>query len=1092
MKNIFKILISLLFLTSCTEKETLQPSFLFSKLDNESTGINFQNNILEDSKHNIVNYLYYYNGGGVSVGDINDDGLPDLYLTSNREKNRLYLNQGNLKFKDITEKSGTGGNSDWNTGSTMVDINGDGLLDIYVCAVTKILGFNGSNELFINNGDGTFREESKKYGLNLKGYATQAYFFDYDKDDDLDVYIVNHALHTKTSHGPSYIRRKRVEFIGDRLLRNDNSFFKDVSLEAKIYGGANGYGLSAAIADFNNDGWDDIYVCNDFHEDDYYYINNGDGTFKNELSKKFAYTSRFSMGSDVADVNNDGYLDLITLDMLPNNEKVLKQSDGDISYDTQDFLIKQGYQKQYARNMLQLNNKGTHFTETGLYNNVAATDWSWSPLFADFNNDGHQDLFVTNGIAKRPNNLDFMRYLSNSFKTKSQNKSNNDWLIKSLAVMPTGEAPNQIFEGNSEIFVNRTGNWIANTPSLSNGAVYADLDLDGDLDIITNNLNNDASIYENNSDSTNNNSNLSIKLNYKKFNKLGIGSKVYLYSKRNIQYKQLFSSRGFISSVEPKLHFGLAHNDKIDSIVIVWPNQTKQQFLPETSSNNIIVNYNNSAKPFSTKIKNKPSLFTKENLILHKHQEDYYNDFNIDKLIPYKVSTQGPAIALSDLNKDGMDDIFIGGASYKKSKLFISSPGGYKETAIPEIEKDSISEDIDAIFIDIDNDNDNDLLVASGIISKKDSIYQNNRIYINDGNGSFKKGNNLPKNLLNTATLKPYDYDQDGDIDIFVGNKSNPKNFGEKTTSYILKNKGNGIFEKDADFVVKTMITDATWTDINNDGIKDLLIASEWDHPRVYINQLGKLQEIEELNSLKGLWQSIATYDIDNDGDQDIMLGNWGLNTKFKATSIAPIRMYYADFDKNGKKETILAYPIDQKYYPVNSKDELASQLPIINKLYSSYKSYANETIEDIIKKLNTSSPITIYKINTLASGYVINNGNSFSDFKEFPPPLQLSSINCFLKHDFNKTGNNQLLTAGNFNGLNTYHGVFNANTNFLIHQNKQVSLIKYQLLQEMSINSLKKQIEKLRLINYKEKEYLIALANDDSLLMYKINFKTK
>ncbi|WP_299215922.1 FG-GAP-like repeat-containing protein [uncultured Aquimarina sp.] len=1085
MKNIIKILILPLFLASCNEKETLQAPFLFSKLDHESTGINFQNNILEDSKYNIVNYLYYYNGGGVSVGDINNDGLPDIYLISNRGKNKLYLNQGNLKFKDITEKSGTGGNSDWNTGSTMVDINGDGLLDIYVCAVTKILGFKGNNELFINNGDGTFKEESKKYGLNLKGYATQAYFFDYDKDDDLDVYIVNHALHTKNSHGPSHIRRKRVDFIGDRLLRNDGSTFNDVSLDAKIYGGANGYGLSAAIADFNNDGWDDIYVCNDFHEDDYYYINNRDGTFSNELSKNFAYTSRFSMGSDVADINNDGYQDLITLDMLPNNEKVLKESDGDISYNTQDFLIKQGYQKQYARNMLQLNNNGMYFTETALYNNIAATDWSWSPLFADFNNDGHQDLFITNGVSKRPNNLDFMRYLSNSFKTKSKN--NDDWLIKSLDAMPTGKASNQIFEGNSKTFTNRTGKWINSTSTLSNGATYADLDLDGDLDFITNNLNDYASIYENNSNSTNNNSNLSIKLNYTKHNKLGIGSKVYLYSKKNTQYKQLFSSRGFISSVEPKLHFGLAHNDRLDSIVVIWPNQTKQKLHPEASSSNITINYSNKTKPISVITKNTPPLFIKENLIQYEHLEDSYNDFNINKLIPYKVSTQGPAIAISDINNDGMDDIFIGGSSYKKSKLFIGSSNGYKEISAPEIEKDSISEDVDAIFIDIDNDNDKDLLVASGIILKKDSLYQNDRIYINNGNGIFKKGKNIPKNQLNTSTLKPYDYDQDGDIDVFVGNKSNPESFGEKPSAYILKNKGNGMFEKDSSFVLKSMITDATWADLNNDGIKDLLIASEWDQPRVYLNQLGKLKEIEGLSTLKGLWQSITTFDIDKDGDQDIMLGNWGLNTKFKATPKAPIRMYYADFDQNGKKETILAYAINQQYYPVNSKDELASQLPIINKLYKDYKSYAKETIENIIKKLNTSSSITVYNVNTLSSGYIINDGNNFSKFREFPSSLQLSPINCFIKHDFKKTGSAQLLTAGNFNGLNTYHGVFNANTNFLIHQNEHISNIKYQLLTEIGINSFKKQIEKLRLIKYKEKEYLISVSNNDSLFTYKL-----
>ena len=1092
MRYILKILLLLLFF-SCSNKETIEKSYLFSKLDHTTSGIDFKNIIKEDKKYNIVNYLYYYNGGGVAVGDINNDNLPDIYFVSNRGKNKLYLNQGNLKFKDISESSGTSGNSDWNTGVTMVDINGDGYLDIYVCAVTEILDFKGHNELFINNGDGTFTEQSKDYGLDFKGYATQAYFFDFDKDDDLDTYIVNHALHTKTSHGPSYIRKKRANLVGDILLRNDNSKFIDISIDAKIYGGANGYGLSASIADFNNDGWDDIYVCNDFHEDDYYYINNQDGTFKESLSNAFSYTSRFSMGSDVGDINGDSYPDIITLDMLPYDEKVLKESEGDISYKTQDFLINQGYQKQYARNMLQLNNKGKYFTEAGLFNNIAATDWSWAPLIADFNSDGHQDIFISNGILKRPNNLDFMRYLSSSFKNQQKNKKNEDWLIKSLEVMPTGKIPNQIFEGNSETFTNRNDSWIQDLPSLSNGSVYVDLDLDGDLDIITNDLNDYASVYKNNTNDQTSNSNISIKLNYQKLNKSGIGSKIYVYSNNKVQYKQLFVSRGFISSIESKLHFGIPNSNKIDSILIIWPNLKQQKIVPENNSSELTIHYNDTNTiHVADEDQKKSLLFSKENLISYKHEEDNYNDFDIDKLSPYKVSNQGPGIAIGDVNNDGKEDIFIGSASFKKSKLFINTTNGFIEKSIPEIEKDSISDDVDAVFLDIDNDNDLDLYIASGIIFQKNKGYQNDRVYINNGKGDFKKHTTiLPQNFLNTSVIKPYDYDGDGDLDLFVGNRSDTTTFGNRVESYILKNN-KGKFEKDPLFLLKSMVTDAIWADLNQDGSKDLLIATEWDRPRIFINHDGILKEKKILSHLKGLWQSIAMYDIDYDGDKDIILGNWGLNTKFKASKSAPLLMYFSDFDQNGKKETILAYEKNGKYYPANSKDELSSQLPVLNKHYRNYESFSNQPIETILGKLNTKDSLIQYQVHTLASGYIINNKGKYDTFKKFPPELQLSPINCFIKGDFTEAGYNQLLLGGNFNGVNTYHGVFNSNPGFLIYKGESKSPFKYKKTFDLGLELHNKQVKKLLLLKQKNSTYLISANNNDSILIYKSKIKTK
>ena len=572
---IYASILLLLCIRCSEETNTPKKNYLLNKLSEKTTGIDFKNTLVEDAAHSIINYIYFYNGGGVSAGDINNDGLVDLYFVSNQGENKLFLNKGNLQFEDISQNANINSASDWNTGVTMVDINNDGFLDIYVCAVSGLLDFEGKNELFINNGDATFTESAREYGLDFSGYATQAYFFDFDKDNDLDVYIVNHATHTVTSHGKAALRNNRVPLVGDVLLENNKGAFTDISEKARIFGGVNGYGLSASIADFNNDGWDDIYVCNDFHEDDYYYINNQDGTFREELKKSFSTLSRFSMGSDVADINGDGFQDLITLDMLPNDERVLKETEGDDAmYNMQEKLRKQGYKDQYSRNMLQINEKGAYFYETALLNNVADTDWSWAPLFADFDNDGHQDLFISNGINRRPNGLDFKNYISNTFKQKNEAESLK-WLYESINEMPSGKVSNEIYSGDSNQFTKKTGAWMEQKPSLSNGAIYVDLDLDGDLDIVTNNLNDFAGVYENTTNGKKNS--ISLRFSYKKGNKNGIGTKAILYNNGESQFKQLFSSRGFISSIEPQIHFGLDTITTIDSIAIIWPDNTLQK-----------------------------------------------------------------------------------------------------------------------------------------------------------------------------------------------------------------------------------------------------------------------------------------------------------------------------------------------------------------------------------------------------------------------------------------------------------------------------------------------------------------------------------
>lgn len=1059
----------------CTKKVE-KTNFLLIKTLSDQTGIDFKNELTEDPDHSIINYIYYYNGGGVAAGDINNDGLTDLYFVSNLGQNKLYLNKGNLKFEDISQKANISGNSSWNTGATMVDINNDGYLDIYVCAVSGLLDFTGHNELFVNNGDGTFTEKAKEYGLDFKGYSTQSYFFDYDKDNDLDVYIVNHAVHTTVSHGPAHLRNKRAPLVGDILLKNDNGKFVDVSKEANIFGGVNGYGLSASIADYNNDGWEDIYVCNDFHEDDYYYINNHDGTFSENLSGTFSTISRFSMGSDAADINGDGYQDIITLDMLPKNEKVIKESEGDDAmFNLQERLKKLGYKDQYSRNMLQVNNSGDYFYESAFLNDVADTDWSWAPLIADFNNDGHQDLFITNGILRRPNDLDFKKYVASTFKSKGTEEG-LEWLYKSINEMPDGKVSNQIFKGNSTQLTNKTGDWIQDTPSLSNGAIYIDLDLDGDLDLVVNNLNDFADIYEN---TTNDSKNyLSLKLDYKDGNKEGIGSKVIVFNNDKKQLRQLFKSRGFLSSIDDRIHFGLDTIKKVDSIQIIWPDNTYQVITNPEINKDVTVKYSkgNSKYAYKESHSNQP-YFKKSNMVDYVHSEDNYNDFNSERLIPYKVSTLGPAMAIADIDNNGFDDVFIGSASGKKASLFLNNGNTFTKKSIPDIEEDILFEDNDAVFFDADNDNDLDLYVASGINFLRSRNHEADRLYIND-NGQFKRVmNQIPNNNLNTSCLASYDYDNDGDEDLFVGNLSHPDNFGLNVSSFILVNDGKGNFSKDPNFTIISKVTDAAWQDIDGDGTKDLLVSTEWDEPKVYLNKKGKLTLQKLPENINGLWQSIVSYDIDNDGDNDILLGNWGLNTKLNPNPKAPLHMYHSDFDGNGKYETVLAYNINGKYYPINSKDELASQMNVINKRFVKHKDFSLKSVEEIFTS-NGINNSALYKVHTLASGYLQNDNGRFDKFIEFPKDFQLAPINSFSKVEINDE--TQLLVSGNSLRVSTYHGAYRSLKGLLVK-----TVTDYKPASNTGIQPFNNQIKETAVVKMKNNDLLFILSNNDSLKTY-------
>ncbi|EDP69604.1 ASPIC/UnbV domain protein [Flavobacteriales bacterium ALC-1] len=1079
MKKITLILVAAFMLLTCSndaEQNTNTPAYLLNQLSEKDTGINFTNLVPEDAQHSIINYIYYYNGGGVAAGDINNDGLSDLYFVSNTGDNKLYVNKGDLKFEDVSKEANIAGKASWNTGVAMVDINNDGLLDIYVCAVSGLLDFEGHNELFINNGDGTFTEKAKDYGLDFKGYSTQAYFFDYDKDDDLDVYIVNHAVHTTLSHGRAELRHKRAELVGDVLLNNDNGKFTDVSEAANIFGGVNGYGLSASVADFNNDGWDDIYVCNDFHEDDYYYLNNHDGTFTESLADAFTTISRFSMGSDAADINGDGYQDIMTLDMLPKSERILKETEGDDAmFNMQVHLKKLGYKDQYSRNMLQVNNSGNYFQETALYNKVADTDWSWAPLFADFNNDGHQDLFISNGILRRPNGLDFKKYVSSAFKGRSE-KDGLEWLFNSINEMTSGKVANEIFEGNSKKFNNKTGEWIENIPNLSNGAIYIDLDLDGDLDLVTNNFGETAGLYENTTDGSKNY--VTLNFEYKGANKDAIGAKAIVYNNGKHQLKQLFKSRGFLSSLDNKLHFGIDEATTIDSIQIIWPNDEIQTIINPKINQNLTISYleGNRAYNYDTSL-DTTSTFKKESFINYTHKEDNYNDFVEEKLIPYKVSTLGPALAKADIDGNGFEDVFIGNASGKPAQLFMNSGSGFSLSKQSVFENDKAFEDNDATFFDADNDGDLDLYVASGINESKIESNQNNRLYINEKGQFIRSQNQIPTNTLVTTTVNAYDYDNDGDTDLFVGNLVDAKDFGKPVKSSMLVNDGKGNFSIDSNFELTSKVTSAKWEDVNGDNINDLLISTEWDAPKIYINKKGNLELMDLPDNMNGLWQSVSTFDIDNDGDQDILLGNWGLNSKFNLNFDGPLVMYHSDFDENGKKETLIAYNKDGKYYPLNSKDELAAQMNVINKIYVDHKSFAGKTIEEAITK-GSINKAEKFEAHTLASGYLRNNNGEFKDFVEFAHAFQLAPITTFSEVKVNNE--NQLLIGGNSYKVNTYHGSYSALKGLLVKDESN-----YQPVSNLGIDPFNQQIKQIETLKMKDKNLVIILSNNNEIKLY-------
>ncbi len=1097
-KNTVFIIITIicLFFVGCRSKQ------VFEQLSSSHTNINFINKPAEHTAFGILYYLYYYNGGGVAVGDINNDGLPDIYFTSsNHGGNKLYLNKGNFIFEDITQSAGVAGNADWCTGVTMADVNGDGLLDIYVCAVQGEHGLKGRNELFINNGNNTFTESAEKYGLALSAYSTQAVFFDYDHDGDLDCFILNQSHEPNQNIVDTSHRHSFDANAGDRLYRNDISTtgkFTDVSAQAGIYQSNLGYGLGISVADMNNDGWDDIYIGNDFHENDYYYVNNGNGTFTESGTKHFGHYSRFSMGNDVADYNNDGQPDVATVDMLPPDEKTLKTYGSDESYEIYNFKIRShGFQDQVSRNCLQKNNgSGISFSDVALMDGVYATDWSWCPLFADFNNDGYKDLFVSSGIVKRPVDLDYVRFVSDLAEKINRNTS-DAYDKMTLDKMPDGASHPFLFQNNTDgSFKDVSNSWgTGKMKGYYNGAAYADLNNDGKLDLIINSINSPAVILKNNSSGR---YYLNIAFKGEGMNKFGIGSKAYVFThtdssgiiKKNMQYEELMLTRGFQSSSESKLHFGLDTNKIIDSVLLVWSNQRYQLIKNFPSNKLLIAEQNNALDSFQYSRFFPPQKQMLEDVTAQvnckwKHKEDNFNDFNVQYLIPHKESTRGPKIAVGDINNDGLDDFYACGAAGDTGALMEQQKDGtFKAIDTATFNHDAPYEDIDAVIFDANNDGWKDLLVISGGNEPQGNspLLLEDRLYINDGKGHFtKKTDFLVQKLYNKSCVTVADVDHDGDSDIFIGTLESTlaNDYGLPQSSFLFLNDGKGKFTEATYQTIKLLnlgtVTSAKFADINNDGWADLIVTGEWMPIKILMNNHGKFNEADVPQST-GLWQNIFVTDVNGDGYPDILTGNWGHNSKLWAGKNGPLKLYVKDFDMNGNIDQVLCYTVNGKEYPFLAKDELEKDMPVLKKYYLTYSEVAGKTVQYMFYDLFKN--YTELKAETLGSACFLNNGKG--NFKKIDLPDDVQQAPVFA---FASIGSNNYITGGNFYGTIPYEGKYDALCPTIFSFNKN------QFNISSILPGVKGEIRDIKWLNTINGEKLLVIArNNDSLLFYKLN----
>lgn len=1082
MKYINIILVILtISLSSCSKENNgsaEKTTALFNSISPEISGLRFSNTLHPKKDLNIIEYLYYYNGGGVALGDINNDGLDDIYFTANQSPDKLYLNLGNLKFKDITLSAGIAIDSTWSSGVTMEDVNNDGLIDIYVSKVGNYKGLKAHNLLYLNKGNETFEEVSEKVGLDFSGFSTQAAFIDYDKDGDMDMYLMNCSIHTPRSYGKATKRKDKDSIAGDRFYENKLNegelTFIDVTEASGIFNSPLGYGLALATTDINQDGLTDIYIGNDFHENDYLYINQGDKTFKEVGEQWFNHTSRFTMGVDIGDLNNDGLQDIFTLDMMPFDHEIFMKSGGEDSDKVSQIKANFGYGIQYARNNLQLNTGHSTFSDIAPMTKTHATDWSWSILIQDYNNDGLNDLYITNGIFKRPNDLDYINYLSNTDFSKYNQSQAYEIEKKLIDKMPTLKLSNILFKNKGDFEFERLTTEVGFTHSFSNGSAYSDLDLDGDLDIVVNNINENAFLLKNQSEVGPQHNFIAFDL--KDDSKSTTGTKVIIHQKNRALLKELSVTHGFQSASTHKLHFGLGDNPKIDSVVVIWPDDTYQILKNLTVNKFHKVSKESDLPSYAYTTKPKTNKLSKFGF---KHTENRFLDYERESLIPEKLSVEGPAVVTADFNGDNQIDIFIGGARYQPAALYLKDENGeYQHKKVTPFEKDQNFEDVDAEAFDLDNDGDLDLYVMSGGSDLMEGNPQlEDRVYLNDGKGNFERLNAvLP--MTNGGSISSGDFNSDGFPDLFIGSRSTPGGYGLPPTSMILKNTSKGNFE-----VVTSerfgMVTDSHWSDINKDGKLDLIIIGDWMPITLMINT-GKDQFENQsmkygLTNTNGLWNTLTIEDLDGNGFQDIIVGNAGLNMKWKASPEKPIKLFLDDFDENGQVDPLIFYDFNGHYVPFASKDNLMGQLPYLKKRFLSYSDFSLiKGVEDLTGKPEKDIALEL-EIHELRSMAYLNNGSSFKGLP-LPKEAQMSSIEDILIDSIGSQ--KQLYFVGNYFDYVNELGNSDANAGGILTGFNGTGFEEYQSL------GLPKEISARKILKINEKRFLFITNNDESYVI--------